>query len=104
MEPAGSLRATLSAESQTLRPLKKQTLARKNVDPVKSREVVRRTGHAYPVASIDKATCMLCGACQAVCPSEAITLGKTAFKVNPEACCGCGACVEVCPNDAIRLN
>lgn len=59
---------------------------------------------AAPVARIDEAACTLCGACQAACPTEAITLGETAFKVNAEACCGCGACVEVCPTEAVSLN
>lgn len=56
------------------------------------------------MAYIDEDACTLCGACQAACPTEAITLGETAFKVNAEACCGCGACVDVCPNGAIRVS
>lgn len=56
-----------------------------------------------PVAVVVEEACTLCGACQAACPTEAITLGKTAVKVNAKACCGCGACVEVCPNGALRL-
>ncbi|MGB2986371.1 MAG: 4Fe-4S binding protein [Phycisphaerae bacterium] len=60
--------------------------------------------NATPVAHVDEEACTPCGACQAVCPTEAITLGESAVKVNAEACCGCGACVEVCPNGAIRLN
>jgi len=61
-------------------------------------------GKATPVARVDEKTCTLCGACQAVCPTEAITLGEVAVRVNAEVCCGCGACVEVCPKGAIRLN
>lgn len=57
-----------------------------------------------PVAYVDEEACKLCGACQAVCPSEAISLGDTAVKVSVEACCGCGACVEACPHDAIQVN
>ena len=86
------------------RSLKELTSAVGQLDMVRSREAARRTGHAPPVASIDEAACTLCGACQAVCPTEAITLGETAFKVSTEACCGCGACVEVCPTEAIGLN
>ncbi len=56
-----------------------------------------------PIACVDEGACTLCGACQTVCPTEAITLGEAAVKVNTELCCGCGACVEVCPNGAIRL-
>ena len=57
-----------------------------------------------PVAYVDEQTCTLCGACQTVCPNEAIALGQNAVKVNADLCCGCGACVDVCPNKAIRLN
>ncbi len=59
---------------------------------------------ATPVAHVDEGACELCGACQAVCPTEAISFGDTAVKVSAEACCGCGACVEACPNDAINVN
>lgn len=58
---------------------------------------------ATPVAHVDEEACKLCGACQTVCPTEAISLGDTAAKVSTEACCGCGACVEACPTDAIKL-
>ena len=59
---------------------------------------------ATPVACVDEHACTPCGACQAVCPTEAIRLGDGTVKVNADACCGCGACVEVCPNGAIRLS
>ncbi len=59
---------------------------------------------AIPVAHVDEETCTLCGVCQDVCPTEAISLGDTAVKVSKEACCGCGACVNVCPSGAIRID
>ena len=75
-----------------------------HLDTVSLRQAARRAGHPPAIASVDEAACTVCGACQAVCPTEAITLGETAVKVNAEACCGCGACVEVCPNGAVSLN
>jgi ferredoxin len=86
-----------------LGPLKENALRVVQLDTVGSREAAQRAGNLRPVASVDEAACTLCGACQAVCPTEAITLGTTAVKVNAETCCGCGACVEVCPTGAIRL-
>jgi len=62
------------------------------------------SGNAMPVAYVDEDACTPCGACQAVCPAEAITLGEVAVSVDVDLCCGCGACVEACPNEAIRLN
>ena len=56
------------------------------------------------VACVDEEACTPCGACQAACPTEAISLGETAVKVDADKCCGCGACVEVCPRGAIKLN
>ena len=66
--------------------------------------VPTRDRGAIPVAQVDEQACKLCGACQTVCPTEAISLSDTEVKVNAEVCCGCGACVEICPNDAIKLN
>ncbi|HUU83965.1 MAG TPA: 4Fe-4S binding protein [Phycisphaerae bacterium] len=57
-----------------------------------------------PVARVDEEACTPCAACQAVCPTEAITLCETAVRVNAQLCRGCGACVAVCPSGAIRLN
>jgi ferredoxin len=58
---------------------------------------------ARHVASVDGEACTLCGACEPVCPTEAITLGESVAEVNAAACSGCGACVDVCPNEAIKL-
>lgn len=68
------------------------------------RGAVLRAGHTAPVAHVDERACRLCGACQTVCPTEAISLGDTAVRINAEACCGCGACAEACPNGAIKLD
>ncbi len=71
---------------------------------VKTRDARLGRVTVTPVAYVDEQRCTLCGACQAMCPTEAIALGQDAVRVNADLCCGCGACVEVCPNEAIRLN
>jgi len=98
------LRATAPAEPRMLSPANEQTAAVRNRDTLSPRKSARRAGQPAPVASVDETACTLCGACQAVCPTEAITLGDTAVQVNAETCCGCGACVEACPTGAIRLD
>ncbi|MGD2174880.1 MAG: 4Fe-4S binding protein [Candidatus Brocadiaceae bacterium] len=54
------------------------------------------------VADVDEALCVGCGACEEVCPFDAIQVeGKAA--VEWENCMGCGVCVSACPNDGISL-
>ncbi|MCK4303133.1 MAG: 4Fe-4S binding protein [Candidatus Eisenbacteria sp.] len=50
---------------------------------------------------IDPDTCISCGACEAVCPADAISEGEDSYKINAETCTDCGACVAECPVDAI---
>ncbi len=102
-QPPNLPRGAAPAKPRMLSPLKDQTLAMEHLDAVRLREAARRAAHAPLVASVDEAACTLCGVCQTVCPTEAITLGETAVTVNAEACRGCGACVEACPRGAIRL-
>jgi Pyruvate/2-oxoacid:ferredoxin oxidoreductase delta subunit len=101
----GVLASTPSIRPGTLDPVRRPAVAaEQRLDQIRDREAGRSDGGAAPVACIDEAACTPCGACQAVCPTEAITLGEAAVKVNAERCCGCGACVDVCPNRAISLN
>jgi ferredoxin len=45
--------------------------------------------------------CILCGACVAGCPSEAITEGETQSHIDPEICVECGTSEANCPVNAI---
>ncbi len=45
--------------------------------------------------------CISCGACEAECPTEAISPGDDKYVIDPDKCTDCGACVEVCPTEAI---
>jgi len=52
---------------------------------------------------IDPDTCIQCGLCVPVCPTDAIPLiqiGKEPAFVIEEKCIGCGACGAVCPKSA----
>lgn len=44
--------------------------------------------------------CVGCGACQPVCPVDAISEGDI-YTINADTCIDCGACVSECPSDAI---
>ncbi len=50
---------------------------------------------------IDAEQCTACGACAAVCPSEAIAEGVDADVIDPEQCNDCDACTVECPVEAI---
>jgi len=44
--------------------------------------------------------CILCGACLADCPEEAIEEGDPKYIIDPKKCTDCGNCAEVCPTEA----
>ena len=46
--------------------------------------------------------CINCGACEPVCPVEAIAEKGELRAIDPEKCTDCGACVDQCPVDAIK--
>ena len=64
-------------------------------------------GKAEPHSEIDKDTCVRCGYCFRVCPTDAIKYGQLlpktvkggkAVVVNQDNCIGCMTCTRVCPS------
>lgn len=45
--------------------------------------------------------CTVCGACEPVCPVDAISAGEIKYTINAETCTDCAACESVCPVEAI---
>lgn len=45
--------------------------------------------------------CIACGACEAECPSGAISEGNGYYVIDAAICTDCGSCFEVCPSGAI---
>ncbi len=45
--------------------------------------------------------CILCGACEAECPEQAISEVDGSMWIDPEKCKDHGLCAEVCPVEAI---
>lgn len=41
--------------------------------------------------------CIMCGACSAECPVEAISEGDGKYVVDADTCLDCGACAAACP-------
>lgn len=53
---------------------------------------------------IDEATCIGCGDCVEVCPTEALSMtGEVASVTNPVTCNYSGYCEAICPVEAIAL-
>jgi ferredoxin len=46
--------------------------------------------------------CIMCGACAAECPEEAISEGDSTYVIDPAKCTDCGSCSDVCPTDAAK--
>jgi len=53
-------------------------------------------------AIVNADECVACGACQDVCPENAIEI-KEVSVIDNDKCVECGACVDECPNSAITL-
>ena len=45
--------------------------------------------------------CIMCGACAAQCPVEAISEGDGKYVIDADTCIECGACAAQCPVEAI---
>ena len=46
--------------------------------------------------------CLACGTCVPECSVEAISEGDPIYVINAAKCTDCGACESVCPADAIK--
>ena len=53
----------------------------------------------------DESKCTHCGACVAVCPTEALYVDKKTMKVifDSEKCIACELCVKACPTRAMTV-
>ena len=45
--------------------------------------------------------CIMCSACEQICPENAISPGDNHYVVDPEKCIFCQACMGMCPVSAI---
>jgi len=74
-----------------------------NVGLIRRRKVPRdQLMASYFIRQTDTDQCIACGACEEICPVEAVTVEDFA-EVDPDWCIGCGVCVGVCPVECISI-
>ncbi|MEN8210073.1 MAG: 4Fe-4S binding protein [Thermodesulfobacteriota bacterium] len=72
---------------------------------IKDFKTPARIVHSNFQAFIDQDECTGCGACEEICPMDAIEMNEedSVAKVDLDRCIGCGLCVTACAFDAIVL-
>ncbi len=55
------------------------------------------------VVQVDTTRCDLCDGCNAVCPTNAIDVDETEWRLIAEDCVLCGFCVTFCPVEALAM-
>ncbi len=55
------------------------------------------------LSRVDADLCLGCGACEDVCPFNALQVADGLSQVNEALCLGCGVCVNACPQGALEL-
>lgn len=76
---------------------------KKGLDYLRSQSV--QVQEAAKDIKLDQEGCVDCGACTAVCPTDALTINKDSWKLNfdKEACILCELCVNACPVQVIEV-
>lgn len=75
-----------------------------NVGNIRRRKFPRDAIMAtYFLRKTDAERCTGCGACEEICPVQAVTMEDDGPVVDLEWCIGCGVCATVCPQDAVRM-
>ena len=94
MKPKGEL--------QSLRARARALEARLSSMERRLRQMETGPAPLFRKATVNPGKCVGCGLCQAICPSGAMVVERTA-RVLADRCIGCGRCVEVCPEGAIAM-
>ncbi|MBN1163400.1 MAG: 4Fe-4S dicluster domain-containing protein [Candidatus Krumholzibacteriota bacterium] len=58
-------------------------------------------GKEKKIIDIDRRLCIVCGACSAACPNEALIIEGMNLEFIPERCRPCGQAAIVCPTGAL---
>jgi ferredoxin len=58
---------------------------------------------AAPRLRVDFRLCHFCGACVAVCPSNAVFLRNSILLIDENTCTRCTVCIQACPVGALLV-
>jgi Fe-S-cluster-containing hydrogenase component 2 len=64
------------------------------------RDVIMAT---YFLRETDEDACIGCGACEEICPVDAVKVEEGIAIVDEDWCIGCGVCATVCSEDALHM-
>ena len=75
-----------------------------NVGIIRRRKVPRDVLMAvYFIRETEHDECIGCGACEEICPVDAVKIIDDQADVDLDWCIGCGVCVTACPTEAISI-
>lgn len=75
-----------------------------NVGIIRRRKILRDAlMEVYFLRRTETEECLGCGACQEVCPVDAVTISDGKALVDHDWCIGCGVCAVRCPSGAITI-
>ncbi len=57
----------------------------------------------YFIRETDVDACIGCGACETICPVDAVHMVDDKARIDLEWCIGCGVCAVGCPSNAISI-
>ena len=57
----------------------------------------------YAADAAHRENCIGCGACEKICPMEAVSLEGGNLQLNGGKCIGCGLCVSKCPKGVLKM-
>ncbi|MBW1945110.1 MAG: 4Fe-4S binding protein [Deltaproteobacteria bacterium] len=103
-EEAGLVHFVDNAEGEILHNCNCCGCACWNVGNIKRRKIPRDVIMAtYFIRETDEDACIGCGACEEICPVDAVKVEEDIAVIDEEWCIGCGVCATVCPTDALHM-
>lgn len=75
-----------------------------NVGIIRRRKIPRDAlMDVYFIRKTETEACIGCGACEAICPVDAVSVVDDKVRIDPDWCIGCGVCAVSCPAGAISI-